>query len=249
MPTQWIKTSEDFFKKIYHSLNCKIYVCERELKSEQNCNILTPTLLAISVVSFSFSWCSTGGPGLSFLLSAGFLYHTLSPTGLDSIGGLKGSFCRVAAFLPHLLSNSSDLQLTDFLSLPSYIIVQSPTQSPTQSLEWHVWSSSSGNNCHAFQRSLFRWICLWVYHGLLPCLISLAKSAYAISFDYWPLECVTSCRCITLEWHVWPGRRSIYNTCSVCGPPVFSEVQYEKHCFKPYKCEQIVCIKDRYLML
>ena len=51
--------------------------------------------------------------------------------------------------LPHLVSNSSDLQLADFLSLPSYIIVQSPTQSPTQSLEWHVSSSSSGNNCHA----------------------------------------------------------------------------------------------------
>ena len=30
--------------------------------------------------------------------------------------------------LPHLVSNSSELQLTDFLSSPSYIIVQSPTQ-------------------------------------------------------------------------------------------------------------------------
>ena len=29
--------------------------------------------------------------------------------------------------------------------------------------------------------------------------------------SYWPLECVTSFRCITLEWHVCPGRRSIYN--------------------------------------
>ena len=27
-------------------------------------------------------------------------------------------------------------------------------QSPTQSLEWHIWSSSSGNNCHAAHRSL-----------------------------------------------------------------------------------------------
>ena len=97
-------------------------MCERELETEQNCNILTPTLMAISVVSFSFSWCSTGGPGAQ--LSAGFLYHILSPT--------------------------PDLQLTDFLSSPSYIIVQSPTQS----LEWHVWSSSSGNNCHAVYRSL-----------------------------------------------------------------------------------------------
>ena len=62
------------------------------------------------------------------------------------------AFCCLS--LPHPVSNSSDLQLTVFLSSPSYIIVQSPTQSPTQSLEWHVWSSSSGNNCHAVQRSL-----------------------------------------------------------------------------------------------
>ena len=58
------------------------------------------------------------------------------------------AFCWLS--LPHLVTNSSDLQLTDFLSSPSYIIVQSPTQS----LEWHVWSSSSGNNCHAVHRSL-----------------------------------------------------------------------------------------------
>ena len=93
---------------------------------------------------------------------------------------------------------------SDFLSSPSYIIFQLPTQSSTQSLEWHVWSSSSGNNCHAVQRSLSSGASVyeWVYHGLLPCPISSAKSAYAISFDYWPLECVTSFRCITLEWHV-----------------------------------------------
>ena len=40
----------------------------------------------------------------------------------------------------------------------------------------------------------------------LPCPMSSAKSAHAISFDYWPLECVT------LEWHIWPGRRSKYNS-------------------------------------
>ena len=56
--------------------------------------------------------------------------------------------------LPHLVSDLSSPQLSYFLSSPRYIIVQSPTQSPTQSLEWHVWSSSSGNNCHAVQRSL-----------------------------------------------------------------------------------------------
>ena len=31
------------------------FYCERELETEQNCYILTPTLMAVSVVSFSFS--------------------------------------------------------------------------------------------------------------------------------------------------------------------------------------------------
>ena len=41
-------------------------------------------------------------------------------------------------------------KVTDFLSSPSYITVQSPTQT----LEWHVWSSSSWNKCHAVHRLL-----------------------------------------------------------------------------------------------
>ena len=101
-------------------------MCERELETEQNCNILTPTLMAISVESFSFSRVAQPEARRpSFLLSAGFLYRILSLTGLVS-------------------------KLTDFLFSPSYIIVQSPTQS----LEWHVWSPSSGNNFHAVHRSL-----------------------------------------------------------------------------------------------
>ena len=106
--------------------------------------------MAISGVSFSFSWCSTGGPGAQ--LSAGFL--------------------------PHLVSNSSALQLTDFLSPPSHIIVQSPSQS----LEWHVWSSSSGNNCHAVHRSLSSGASLYectMGFDLVP--FFSAKLTYAIS--------------------------------------------------------------------
>ena len=59
-------------------------MCERELENEQNCNILTPTLMAVSVVSFSFSRpAQPEAQGLSFLLRAGFLYHILSATSLD----------------------------------------------------------------------------------------------------------------------------------------------------------------------
>ena len=93
-------------------------------------------------ISVSFLLSRAAQPearGPSSVLGAGFLNHILSPTGLVS-------------------------KLTDFLSSPSYIIVQSPTQylpitghrnvSLPPSLKWHVWSSSNGNNCHAVHRSL-----------------------------------------------------------------------------------------------
>ena len=62
-----------------------------------------------------------------------------------------------------LIPNSSDLQLPDFLSSPGLYNCFTSTQSfPINgqrnmqippSLEWHVWSSSSGNNNHAVHRS------------------------------------------------------------------------------------------------
>ena len=62
----------------------------------------------------------------------------------------------------HLISNSSDPQLPDFLSLLGLYNCFTSTQSLSitgqrnmqlpPSLEWHIWSSSSGNNCHAVHR-------------------------------------------------------------------------------------------------
>ena len=59
--------------------------------------------MAISVVSFPFSRAAQPKAWWPTLLGAGFLYRILSPRGLVS-------------------------KLTDFLSSPSYILVQSPTQ-------------------------------------------------------------------------------------------------------------------------
>ena len=106
-----------------------------------DCNILTsPATPDITVCRSHSPGLLNRGPGGSASLG-----HVLIPASShqlvwspNSIGGPKGPFCRVVAF-----SNSSDL--TDFLSSPRYIIVQSPTQS----LEWYVWSSSSGNNGYA----------------------------------------------------------------------------------------------------
>ena len=109
-------------------------------------------------VSFSFSWAAQPGAMFSF-------QHLLTNwSGLQTQSGIpKAPSARWWLSLPNLVSNSSDLQLTDFLSTPSYIIVQSPTQylpmtghrnvSFLPSLEWHVWSSSSRNNCYAVPSS------------------------------------------------------------------------------------------------
>ena len=129
----WAKTSLEK----YTSQFIVTFACERELVTEQNCNILTPTLLAVSVVSFSFSRAAQPkAQGLSFLLSAGFLYYILSATSLDpnssgaprapppgflchilsatsldpnSIGDPEGPFGLAWLSLPHLVSNSNCL--------------------------------------------------------------------------------------------------------------------------------------------
>ena len=84
------QTSEGFFIKICTSLfivrvrkGYSRFYSERELETEQNCNILTPTLMAVSVVSCSFSRAAQPeAQGPSSLLDDGFLYCILSPTGL-----------------------------------------------------------------------------------------------------------------------------------------------------------------------
>ena len=114
--------------------------------------IYWPPLLWPSALSFLFSRAAQLVALGPTLLSVGFLYHISSLTHLIS-NSLEVPRAPSAGWWlsqPHLASDFSDLQLCDFLSSPSYIIVQSPTQS----LEWHVWSSSSGNNCHAVHRSL-----------------------------------------------------------------------------------------------
>ena len=111
-----------------------------------------PTLMAIRVVSFSFSRVAQPEAWGTSLLDAGFLYRILSPTGLQIQSGVpKALSAGWWLSLPHLVSNSSDLQLTDFLPSPSYIIVQSPTQ--YLPMDW------PSEMCH--------FCCLW--NGMFDC--------------------------------------------------------------------------------
>ena len=184
-----------------------------ELETEQNCNILTPTLMAVSVVFLSRSPGLFNrrprGPALCWMMAFFTAsYHQLVS---KTTGGPESPFSLVWLSLPHLVSNSISSLTVWPPVLTALYNSSTSTQSPTQSLEWHV-SSSSGNNCHAVQRSHSSGASVYECTiGILPCPISSAKSAHVISFDYWPLECVNSFRHIILEWHVWPGRRSKYN--------------------------------------
>ena len=101
-----IKTSDTVLRKIYLSLYLKGCVWEGVGDRTELQYINPPPLLSPSAL------CLSRSPGLlnrrlSSLLDAGFLYHILSPTSL----------------LSKLVS-----KLTNFLSSPSYIIVQSPAQ-------------------------------------------------------------------------------------------------------------------------
>ena len=102
------------------------FYCERKLEIKHNCNILTPRLMAVSVVSFSFFWCSTGPLG-SALLGAGFLYCILWVSSLDpnSSGLPEGPFSWVWFSLPPLPSNWPATPLARRTQL-SYIIVRRP---------------------------------------------------------------------------------------------------------------------------
>ena len=180
-----------------------MFACERELETEQNWNILTPTLMAVSVVSFLFSWCSTGGPAAQ--ISAGWwlsLLHLISNfSGSQTPSGFPRAPSAGCGFPYHNSSLSfSNWNCNCHLNsvLTELYNSSTPTRSPTRSLEWHDWSLSSGNNYHAVHRSLSS--SASVYECIMGFTLSHFISQIRLRdlFDCWSLECVTSFRCITL---------------------------------------------------
>ena len=142
--------------------------------------------MAISVVSCSFSRCSTGGPGAQ--LSAGWwlsLLHLITnfsgpqliraPSPLRPDVAFPTTSCLLTRLISNCNSSGASRPLRPDVALPTtsrpspsptltgtnltFVLAElynssPPTQSPTRSLKWHVWSSSSGNNSHAVNRSL-----------------------------------------------------------------------------------------------
>ena len=107
-----IITSDTIFMKNIPLTLFERVVWERELETEQNCNISTPTLLAISAFLSRSPGLLNQGPGGTASLCAGFLYCILSPTCLipNSQSGAWGLPLLGAGFLYHIFSNWSGLQ-------------------------------------------------------------------------------------------------------------------------------------------
>ena len=172
--TQHWRMSEDFFRKICTShfivrvrKGCVGFYCERELETEQNCNILTPHSYGRQrCVFLVLQGCSTGSPALCWLSLLHLITNCSPKLHRGSRGPLRPSVAFPTTSYQQLLwsptQSGAPRAPSAWCGFPYHISsnsVQSPTElynssTPTQSLEWHVWSSSSGNNCHAVHRSL-----------------------------------------------------------------------------------------------
>ena len=124
------------------------FYCERELETVQNCNILTPSLLAITAFLSRSPGLLNRGPTQP---GAGFLYRILSPTATAQ-SGAWGPTLLGAGFLYRILSP------TDWTSCAlGYIIVQRPPFScgrhrshsfNPSTVKVIFWYSSTGCTCY-----------------------------------------------------------------------------------------------------
>ena len=159
-------------------------MCERELETEQNCNILTLTLLAITV----------------------FLSRSL---GLLNRGP-ESPLCWVLAFLPHLVTNGSGLQ-TNWLPVFTELYNSSTAHSISPH-NWMCHFRCPWNgmfDCHRAEITVMQFTghslpvhqsvsVPWDFNPVPHCQPS---SPTPMEYALPP----------SLEWHVWRGWRSIYN--------------------------------------
>ena len=153
------KTSEGFFKNIYLSLYCKgskRVTQGLRVRGSQRPNITAvywPPLLWPSTLCLSRPQGAQPEALGPTLLGDGFLYCILSATSLDpNLSGPQWPLWPDVALPTTLVYNSVSNCLSSVLT--ELYNSSTRTQSPTRSLKSHVWSSSSGNNCHAVHRSL-----------------------------------------------------------------------------------------------
>ena len=148
------------------------------------------------------------------------LPHLISNfSGPPLIRGSKGPFGLVWPSLPHLVYNSSvlQLQLSDFLSWPSYIIVQHPLNRPL-----NLWNGMFDRHQAEITVMQFRGHSLPVHQSIAAQwdlhLVPYYQPNSPARFPH--ITTIGMCHFLPVhhfEWYFWPGRRSKYNNmCYMC---------------------------------
>ena len=135
-------------------------------------------------VFFVLQGCSSGGPGAQLSAECWLsLLHLISNFSGPQLNRGPWSPSAWRGFPYHISSITPSPTVTATSVLTELYNSLSPIQSPTRSLESHVWSSLSGNNCHAVHRSLSSgasvYECTMGIFYLVP--FHLPISAHAIS--------------------------------------------------------------------
>ena len=176
------KSNTVFFRKIYLSLYLK-GLCVRESWRPNRTTTYWPILLWPSALCLSRSpgWLNRrpGSPAFCWVLAFSTTSCLQLPNSKLLNRGSRGLLLLSAGFLYHIFppSSWSGLQ-TDWLPVFTELYNSSIAHSisphdwlsecvASASLEWDVWSSWSGNNCHAVHRSLSSGASVWVYRGTL----------------------------------------------------------------------------------
>ena len=160
--TQWRQATQ-FFRKIYLSLYLKGLCVRGSWRLNKDCNILTsPAPPDIAVCLSRSPGQLNRGPGAQLSAESLFsqlnLEHCFKLWNVTAQSRVPRDPSAGCCFLYSILSSTD----SNFLWTELYCCF-TPTQSLPitgqrnmqlkPSLEWHVWSSSSGNNCHAVHRS------------------------------------------------------------------------------------------------
>ena len=171
------QTSKDFFRLLCISHFIVTFVVWKGVGDRTELQYIDPHSYGRQrCVFLVLQGCSTGGTGpqLSAECWLSLPHLVTNFSGPQLIRCPKGPFGPGVAFpttsYQQLNSNSLTSVLTELYDSST------PTQSPTRSLEWHVWSSSSRNNCHAVHRSLSSGASVYeCTMGILACPILLAN--------------------------------------------------------------------------
>ena len=215
------KTQEDFFIKYFtcHFI-CKVSkrvtqsLRERDLETEHYWNILTPKLWPSALCLSRSPWLlnrSTGFPYYNSSISVANytacpqLYSPLSTGSLNSTDWNSTVLCSIRR--PYI---TFKLLRGDMDTPPQLLPISSDRDvSLPLSLEWPVWSSSSGNNCHPVQRSLSSGSS--VYESIMGFFFTSSHFISQFPPTRFPLiTAIRMCHFLPvhyLEWHFWPGQQ------------------------------------------